>query len=526
RFCDSAIYELNLHGFSATLPGVDPALRGRFAALASAPALGPFRRLGITTVEIMPAAVVCDEPRLTAMGLANAWGYNPAVFGAPDPRMAPGGFAEVRAATDALHAAGLEVVLDVVLNHTAESDEFGPTLSLRGLDDGTYYRMREGDPARYVDDCGTGNCVALGRPPVTAMALACLRRWMALGGIDGFRFDLAPALGRRDDGFDPAAPLIEAIRADPVLSRGTLIAEPWDVGPGGYALGRFPREWGEWIDRYRDDARRFWRGDAGSKGALATRLAGSSDVFAAKGSPSRSVNFVAAHDGFTLADLVSYARKSNEANGEGNRDGTDDNNSWNHGVEGPSDDPKVRAEREADVRSLLLTLFCSRGAPMLGMGDELGRTQGGNNNAYAQPGPVSWIDWTNADMDLADFVARAIRLRRDHPCLRDDAFLTGAPAAPGLPPDVEWRGAKAMLEGAGDWQGGPPFLVAAFALPTPHGLDRVAIVLNAGEAAVAVELPAPSPGRAWSLALASRDAPDCRGVTFVSPARSAAVFVE
>ena len=525
RFADSVTYELNLRGFSATLPGLDPALRGRFAALASPPALAHFRRLGITTVEIMPAAIVCDEPRLTAMGLANAWGYNPAVFGAPDPRMAPGGFAEVRAATDALHAAGFEVVLDVVLNHTAESDEAGPTLSLRGLDDGTYYRKRADDPARYVDDCGTGNCVALDRPPVMAMALACLRRWMALGGIDGFRFDLATALGRRDSGFDPAAPMIEAIRDDPTLSRGTLIAEPWDVGPGGYALGRFPREWGEWNDRFRDDVRRFWRGDPRSKGALATRLAGSSDVFAAKGSPARSVNFVAAHDGFTLADLVSFAAKHNQANGEDGRDGTDDDNSWNHGVEGPSADARVRAERAADVRSLLLTTLASRGAPMIGMGDELGRTQDGNNNAYAQPGPISRVDWAGADEGLIDFVAGAIRLRRAHRALRDDCFLTGAPPRLGLPPDVEWRGPKATLEGAG-WDDPAPFLVAVFCAPAAEGVDRVALVFNAGGEAVETELPLARAGTRWTLALASRETPAIVGAAWTSPARSAAAFVE
>ena len=375
----------------------------------------------------MPADAFVDERHLPPLGLSNAWGYNAVVFGVPDPRLAPGGWAEVRAATDALHAAGMEAILDVVFNHNGESDQFGPTLSFRGLDNATWFRLDPRNPAIYVNDCGTGNCLALDRPLVVDMAIGALRRWMIYGGFDGFRFDLATALGRGPDGFNPNAPFFQALAEDPIVREARLIAEPWDVGPGGYQLGAFGPSFAEWNDHFRDAARRFWRGDPGLRGEIATRMAGSRDIFARAEAPSKGVNFVVAHDGFTLADLVTYERKHNEANGEGNRDGTDANFSWNHGVEGPTQDPAILAARARDQRNLLLLLLASRGTPMLAMGSELGFSQGGNNNAYAQDNATTAIDWSAVDGSLIAFVRRLVAIRRSRPALSRDAFLTGGP---------------------------------------------------------------------------------------------------
>ena len=321
----------------------------------------------------------------------------------------------MREAVAKLHDAGLEVILDVVFNHTGESDEFGPTLSLRGLDNATYYRLAD-DRARYVNDSGCGNILDCDRAPVVRLIMDALRAWALYGGVDGFRFDLATTLARRREGFDRDAPLLSAIVQDPVLRDLKLIAEPWDMGPGGYRLGDFPEPFAEWNDRYRDSARGFWRGDSCGVAELATRFAGSPDVFSRK-RPSRSVNFIAAHDGFTLRDLVSYEHKHNEANGEENRDGANHNLSWNNGVEGESEDAAIIAARARDARNLLATLLFSRGTPMLAMGAELGKTQSGNNNAYAQDNAVSWIDWARADEELIATTARLIALRKRHwPC--------------------------------------------------------------------------------------------------------------
>ena len=430
----------------------------------------------------MPADAFVDERHLPPLGLSNAWGYNAVVFGAPDPRLAPGGWADVRAATDALHAAGIEAILDVVFNHNGESDQFGPTLSFRGLDNASWFRLDPSNPATYINDMGTGNCLALDRPLVIDMAIGALRRWMIHGGFDGFRFDLATALGRRADGFDPRAPFFDALAADPVLTNARLIAEPWDVGPGGYRLGQFGPAFAEWNDRFRDAARRFWRGDAGMRGEIATRIAGSHDVFGAAAAPSKGVNFVVAHDGFTLRDLVSYERKHNEANGENNRDGTDNNYSWSHGVEGPSEDPAVVEARSRDERNLMTLLLTSRGTPMLGMGAELGFSQGGNNNAYAQDNATSAIDWRAADASLIAFTARLIEVRRAHPALSRDAFLAGTPFdASGLL-DVEWRDADGpMTERTWNDPEGA-VLVAVFAAPQGEGVDRVAVAMNRSSA--------------------------------------------
>jgi glycogen operon protein len=524
---DLVVYELNVRGFTKRLETIPEAQRGTFAGLAQPAAIAHLVSLGVTAVELMPCAAWIDERHLPPIGLSNAWGYNPVAPMAPDPRLAPGGWREVQAATRALHEAGLEVILDVVLNHTGESDALGPTLSLRGLDDALYYRRaRDGG---YVNDAGCGNVLALDRPEPLRLALDALRAWARDGGVDGFRFDLATTLARRDDGFDAAAPFLAAIRQDPLLRELRLIAEPWDIGPGGYQLGGFPAGWGEWNDAYRDDVRRFWRGDAGMVGAMATRLSGSQDAFARK-APSRSVNFIVAHDGFTLADLVSYERKRNEANGERNRDGTNDNLSWNNGAEGASDDAAIRAARQNDQRALLATLLLSRGTPMLAMGAELGHTQAGNNNAYAQDNETSWLDWSAADACLLAFARRAVALRKAHPALTRDAFLTGAPCDETLIPDVVWLRPDGSAMRDDDWREACGLIAALYA-PQEEGrdADRALVILNPSRDALDVSLPAPRDGFAWRLALES-SAPDSVARTIdgrlVAPARAALLLVE
>jgi len=498
---ETILYELHVRGFTRMHPGVPDTLRGTCAGLAHPAALAHLTRLGITTVELMPIAAAIDERHLAQHGLTNYWGYNPAAPFVPDPRLAPGGIGELRRCVAALQAAGIEVILDVVLNHTGEGDARGPTLSLRGLDNATYYRTFADDRARYVDDTGCGNALALDRAPVLRLAMDVLRYYAEAAGVDGFRFDLATTLGRRDDGFDPAAPLLQAIAQDPILRNLKLIAEPWDVGHGGYRLGAFPAGWAEWNDRYRDTARRFWRRDGGVIGDLATRLAGSADVFAVRSrTPSRSVNFVTAHDGFTLADLVSYATKHNAMNGEDNRDGTDANCSWNHGIEGPTTDTSICANRRRDVRNLLATLLLSRGTPMLAMGDELGRTQQGNNNGYAQDNALTWIDWGSADSALTDFVAALIALRKRHPALRADRWLTGAPLDGSGIPDVEWRHPDGRAMNGDDWanpEGRSLVAIVYAGALDAEGTDRVAVALNAGELPITALWPDARPGCVW-----------------------------
>ncbi|PLP59657.1 glycogen debranching enzyme GlgX [Mesorhizobium loti] len=464
------IYELSVRAFSirhSQLPEKD---RGTLRALTHPAVIDHLKKIGVSAVELMPVTAKIDERHLPPLGLTNAWGYNPVTFMALDPHLAPGGIADLRAATSALREAGIGVILDLVFNHTGESDECGPTLSLRGLDNLAYYR-HEAD-GRLVNDTGTGNTVACDHPAVRDLVLASLRHFVRHGGVDGFRFDLAPVLGRDDNGFAPNAQLLAAMRTDPFLSGRILISEPWDVGPGGYQLGRFGPPFLEWNDRYRDDIRRFWRGDAGLVGRLATRLAGSSDVFAGE-TQSRSVNFIAAHDGMTLADLVRYEKKHNQANGEANRDGHDENLSWNFGVEGESAEPRIAARRAGDQRALLATLFASRGTIMLTAGDEFGRSQRGNNNAYAQDNDLTWLDWATRDRALEDHVAALSALRRRLPALRDTAFLTGKRSDGDGLPDVVW-----MTET------GLPMDEAAWNDPGRH---RLAMVLgSAGEGRLAV----------------------------------------
>ncbi len=394
------VYELGVAGFTALHPDVPEDQRGTVAALAHPAVIAHLKKLHVSAVELMPIIAWIDERHLPPLGLANHWGYNPVAPMALDPGLCPGGVAELRETVAALHDAGIGVILDLVLNHTGESDIFGGVMCLRGLDDAAYAHAPDGT---LINDTGCGNTLDFANPHVRAMALDTLRHFVRHCGIDGFRFDLAPVLAR-GPGFAADAPIFAEIADDPLLADRVMIAEPWDIGPGGYQLGNFPGNWLEWNDRYRDDVRRFWRGD-GAANVLATRMAGSSDIF---GPQTRAVNFLAAHDGFTLADTVAYEHRHNEANGEGNRDGHGENYSWNNGVEGPSGVPAVLARRDADLRALLGTLFASAGTIMLTAGDEFGRSQQGNNNAYCQPMP---IDWNARDTALEDYVAQLAEKR-------------------------------------------------------------------------------------------------------------------
>ncbi len=397
------IYEVNVRGFTMQHPGVPPERRGTVAALAEPAIIAHLQKLGVNAVELMPIVAWIDERHLPPLGLSNAWGYNPVALMALDPGLCPGGVDELRKTVSALHRAGIGVILDVVFNHTGESDIQGGVLSLRGLDNAAYAHAPDGS---MINDTGCGNTLDFANSAVRALVLESLRHFVRHCGIDGFRFDLATIMARGPE-FIANAPILAAIADDAVLADRLLIAEPWDIGPGGYQLGNFPPNWLEWNDHFRDDVRRFWRSD-GSIGKLATRLAGSSDIF---GKDCRSVNFVAAHDGLTLADTVTYAEKHNHANGEDNRDGHGDNHSWNCGVEGPSSDPAVIARRQEDQRAMLATLFASTGTIMLTAGDEFGRSQAGNNNAYCQDNPIGWIDWAGRDRQLEDFVADLARAR-------------------------------------------------------------------------------------------------------------------
>ena len=507
------IFEIHVRGFTMTHPDIPPAIRGTFAALAHPASIRHLTRLGITTVEVMPSAAWIDERHLPPLLLSNYWGYNPIAFLAPDPRLAPGGWPEVRAAVDALHAAGISVILDVVLNHSGESDERGPTISMRGLDNAGYYRLAA-DRSLFVNDAGCGNVLAMDRPTVLRLGLDALRAWALYGGMDGFRLDLATTMARHDTGFDPNAPFLQAVEQDPVLSRCVMIAEPWDIGPGGYQLGAFPARWGEWNDRYRDAVRRFWRGDAGMLGAFTTRFSGSADVFARR-PLSRSVNYITAHDGFTIADLASYGTKHNQANGEDNRDGSDDNLSWNNGAEGPSPDPLIQAARARDARALLATLLLSRGTPMLSMGDELGRTQHGNNNAYAQDNAGSWVNWAAADESLIDDTAALIAVRRSLAPLFAGSELQGRPADSEIVPDVTWHAADGNLMTEADWNRDTNRTLIAVLCADDV---RAALVFHAGAAPFEVVLPAPRPGYGWWRVLG--------GEGSIIEARSGSVFQE
>jgi glycogen operon protein len=439
---DMVIYELHVRGFTMRHPGVAELQRGTYAGLASAPAIDYLKRLGVTTVELMPVHAFIDDRRLVELGLRNYWGYNTLGFFAPEPHYsASTSSKEFKTMVKRLHSAGLEVLIDVVYNHSCEGNQLGPTLSLRGLDNASYYRLAENDRRHYVDFTGCGNTLNLQHPRVLQMVMDSLRYWVEEMHVDGFRFDLAPALAREGRGVEPLGAFFSVVRQDPVLSRVKLIAEPWDVGEGGYQVGNFPLGWAEWNDRYRNGMRAYWKGDGGLIGEFARRLTGSSDLYGRSGQrPYASINFVTAHDGFTLHDLVSYNEKHNEANGEDNRDGHNENLSWNCGVEGPTDDPEIRRLRERQKRNFLATLLLSQGVPMLLAGDERGRTQQGNNNAYCQDSELTWIDWTPRleRESLAEFTRLLIALRRSHRVFRRRDFFAGQPLHGREARDIHW----------------------------------------------------------------------------------------
>ena len=505
---ETVIYEGHVKGLTMRLPGV--AHPGSFAALGAEPFVAHLRALGVTALELLPVQAFIDDRHLVERGLTNFWGYQPVAWCAPEPRYLAGGGPEtLRAAIDRLHEAGIEVILDVVYNHSGEGGADGPILSLRGLDNASYYRHGPGGVA--VDDTGCGNTLNTEHPAVIALVAASLRHWAEVYGVDGFRFDLAATLGRRASGFDANAPLLAVLRADPLLSRLRLIAEPWDLGPGGYRLGAFGHPFLEWNDRFRDGLRRFWRGDPGAAPDLAAAVAGSAAEFDHSGrAATSSVNFVAAHDGFTLEDLVSYREKHNEANGEGNRDGHAANFSDNLGVEGPSPDPAVRAARDRRKRAMLATLFLSQGTPMLLAGDELGRTQGGNNNAYCQDNPTTWLDWAGADAALLAFTRRLIAFRRAHPVLRQPRFLHSRERERDGMRDLLWWHETGRPMDYPDWQAPArrclcvEVRMAAGTPPFAEQETALFLVLNAG-GALSVHLPRLPDGRHWARALDSAD---------------------
>jgi glycogen operon protein len=454
---DTVVYEAHLKGLTHLWPDLRPRERGTFSALANPGVIDHLRRLGVTAVELLPVHAFVQDRHLLQQGLRNYWGYNTLNFFSIEPRyLSDGTVDDMRIAVRRLHAAGLELILDVVYNHTAEGNEFGPTLSFRGLDNASYYRLVADNPRHYINDTGTGNTVNLSHPRVLQMVMDSLRHWVTNFHVDGFRFDLGTILGREGHGFDPGSGFFDAIRQDPVLSRVKLISEPWDTGPGGYQLGNHPPGFAEWNDRFRDGIRRFWRGDEGQRQDFAARLAGSSDIFEQRRRrPWASVNYVASHDGFTLRDIVSYAERHNEANGEDNKDGHSDNYSANWGVEGPSDDPAIDATRFRLQCAMLATVFLAQGTPMLLAGDEFGRTQNGNNNAYCQDNETSWIDWSLAHGEegrlLTDFAAKVIALRHRHPILRSADFLHGRDKPAPDVIDIAWFDEQGQIVSPEAW---------------------------------------------------------------------------
>ncbi|MFE5616490.1 glycogen debranching protein GlgX [Streptomyces sp. NPDC056524] len=516
---DSVIYELHVKGFTRLHPGIPEELRGTYAGLAHPAALDHLVRLGVTAVELLPVHQFAHEDHLLRRGLRNYWGYNSIGYFAPHAGYSSSGttgqqVGEFKRMVRALHAAGIEVILDVVYNHTAEAGELGPTLSLKGIDNRGYYRLQS-DARRYADYTGCGNTLHVVQPQVLRLITDSLRYWVTEMGVDGFRFDLAAALARSMHDVDMLSPFLAVIAQDPVLRRVKLIAEPWDVGNGGYQVGAFPPLWTEWNDRYRDAVRDFWRGALPDVRDLGYRLSGSSDLYAWGGRrPYASVNFVTAHDGFTLRDLVTYERKHNEANGEGNRDGTNDNRAWNCGAEGESDDPEVGALRLRQLRNLLTTLLLSTGVPMLVAGDEMGRTQGGNNNAYCQDNETSWLDWSLPEdpgrAGLLALTRRLLALRHHHPVLRRRAFFSGRPqGADGLR-DLAWFTSDGTEMTEADWYAPAATLGLYLSGRDIPGRDErgaqvtddsFLAILHAGSRPVEYRLPGPPWAESYELVL-------------------------
>jgi isoamylase len=500
---DTIIYEANVRGFTMRHPGVPDAERGRFAGMKNGEILDYLKALGITSVELMPVHEFIDEEALVKRGLRNYWGYNSINFFTPmrryageDPRQE---FIEM---VNGIHDAGLEVILDVVYNHTGESDRLGPTLSFRGLDNLAYYQVEPDDPGTYINDTGCGNTINGNHPIVRRLIIDSLVYWSRGLGVDGFRFDLAPVLGRSGDGFDGDHPLLQAISDEPALKSTKLIAEPWDPGPGGYQLGHFPAGWAEWNDKYRDSVRRFWRGDDNTAGEFVRRIHGSADLFDRDGRlPSASINFVSSHDGFTLTDVVSYRHRHNQANGENNKDGHAHNYSSNHGAEGPTDDAAIIQRRRRQRLNMLATVLFSHGTPMLLAGDEFGNSQDGNNNAYAQDNETGWLDWSSLETDPAflQAVRNLVRLRRDVPLFRPDRYQHGHTESPQGWQDIEWRRPDGNPVDDADWHEIRAFTM----LLSDTGGSAVAVLFNASGHEVGFTMPTSKTGVQWRAAFYS-----------------------
>jgi glycogen operon protein len=516
---DTIIYELHVKGFTQLHPKVPEHLRGTFLGLASEPAISHLVDLGITAVELMPLQYHVDEYHLVRRGLTNYWGYNTLGYFAPDPRFAAAGATvdavrEFKMMVRSLHAAGLEVILDVVYNHTAEGNQYGPTLSLRGIDNRSYYRLRPGDLRAYEDFTGCGNTLNMRSPRVLQLIMDSLRYWVNECHVDGFRFDLASALARELYAVDKLGAFFDIIHQDPALSQVKLIAEPWDLGEGGYQVGQFPTKWTEWNARYRDTLRRFWRGDGGVVSELATRLSGSSDLYEQSGRrPYASINFITAHDGFTLADLVSYEHKHNEANGEQSTDGENNNLSWNAGVEGPTNDPAIVALRLRQMRNFMATLLLSQGVPMISGGDEVAHTQQGNNNAYCQDSELSWTRWElgRAQREFLEFVRALVRLRRAEPVLRRRKFFQGRSIRGKGVKDIVWLGPSGQEMTDKLWSS--PDARALGMVLSGSSIDEVnergqpirgntlLVLYNAADAAIDFRLPADDGAADWQPVL-------------------------
>ena len=497
---DTVIYELHVKGFTALHPGVPEAWRGKYLGLTVASVIEHIKSIGVTAVELLPCQAFASEQFLLEKRLSNYWGYNPIAFFAPANEYAlSDAVSEFRTMVRALHAAGIEVILDVVFNHTAEGNEQGHTYGLRGIDNPVYYRLTRDNPRYYENLTGCGNTVNCDHPAVRSMIIDCLRYWVEEMHVDGFRFDLGTVLARDDNGFNEHSPFFRAVRAVPSLSQVKLIAEPWDIGLGGYQLGRFPAGWAEWNDRYRDTVRSFWRGDPGRVGELAERLAGSSDIFRHNNRrPTAGINLITAHDGFTLHDLVAYNERHNEANLEENRDGHSHNLSWNCGVEGPTEDAAINALRQRQMRNFLATLFFSQGVPLLQAGDEFARTQRGNNNAYCQDNAISWVDWRlrSTHIGLLRFTRLVAQLRRQHPELRRDAFLQGAPN-PGGAKDVTWLHPSGHEMEQSDWAYPQLRTLGMWHGRAAGAGGRLLLLVNADATDQPFILPAPPPGVPW-----------------------------
>jgi glycogen operon protein len=531
---DTVIYEAHVRGLTQLLDEVRPPERGTFAALSHPRVITHLKRMGVTAIELLPIHAYLQDRLLLEKALSNYWGYNTLSYFAPEQRyLSRGDLNELRIAVRRLHAAGLEVILDVVYNHTCEGSELGPTLSWRGFDNASYYRLQNPNPRHLVNDTGTGNTLNLSHARVLQMVTDSLRYWTQSYGIDGFRFDLGVTLGRESYGFDGGSGFFDALRQDPVLSQVKLISEPWDTGPGGYQLGRHPPGFAEWNDQYRDNVRRFWKGDDGMRRTLASRVSGSGDLFDhGARRPWASVNYIAAHDGYTLHDLASYEAKHNEANGEDNRDGHSDNHTRNWGAEGPTDDPAIKAARERAKRTMLTTIFMSLGTPMVMAGDEFGRTQKGNNNAYCQDNEISWVDWSllekSPGAELADFVSRLAELRRRHRIIRSGAYLYGQQGlAPGLH-DINWFDERGLALTDEDWDNpdGRALVMRRAIRLADDGIEIVALLINGSESTLEFQLQGDF---AWRVALDSAspflsDAP-VAGTQYTVENNSAAVLI-